>query len=171
VELLLSDQIYSAFQKQLESARRFVWVATADLKSTYIRSEGSFRSILEVFASLVRSGVEIRLIHAKEPGTYFRREFDRFPALLESDRFERFLCPRNHSKCVIVDGKSALVGSANLTGAGMGAKGADKRNFEMAFLTDDPVHIRSIMEHLDSLTMGQYCTKCKLRSVCPDPIA
>ncbi|HBS04823.1 MAG TPA: phosphatidylserine synthase [Leptospiraceae bacterium] len=171
MELLLSEKIYSAFQQDLLQARRFVWIATADLKSTFIESGGKFRSILEVFADLVRNGVEIRLIHAKEPGILFRKEFDRFPALVESDRFERFLCPRNHSKCVIVDGKSAIVGSANLTGAGMGAKGIHKRNFEMAYRTTDARDIQTMMDQLDALCLGDFCQACKLRSACPDPIA
>ena len=171
MELLFSEQIYSSFQQDLLQARRFVWIATADIKSTYIESGKKFRSILEIFAGLVRNGVEVRLIHAKEPGPFFRKEFDRFPELLESDRFERFLCPRNHSKCVIVDGKSALLGSANLTGAGLGAKGIHKRNFEMAVRTTDAFQIQSMMDRLDALCMGEFCKPCKLRSVCPDPIA
>ncbi len=171
MDLLISEKIYAAFQKDLLQARRFVWIATADLKSTFIESGGKFRSILEVFADLVRSGVEIRLIHAKEPGVFFRKEFDRFPELVESDRFERFLCPRNHAKCVIVDGKSALVGSANLTGAGLGAKGVHKRNFEMAYRTTSGPEIQSMMDMLDALCLGDYCKPCKFRSSCPDPIA
>lgn len=43
---------------------------------------------------------------------------------------ERMLCPRVHFKCIIVDGVKAYFGSANLTGAGMGAKSEKKRNFE-----------------------------------------
>ena len=40
---------------------------------------------------------------------------------------ERILCPRVHFKSVIVDGRFAYSGSANLTGAGMGAKSKEKR--------------------------------------------
>ena len=32
-----------------------------------------------------RDGVDIRLIHAKEPGPRFRKDFDRFPELVESE--------------------------------------------------------------------------------------
>ena len=49
---------------------------------------------------------------------------------------ERMLCPRVHFKCIIVDGVKAYFGSANLTGAGMGAKSEKKRNFENGVLTD-----------------------------------
>lgn len=173
MELLFSEQIYERFiLTDMLNARRFLWIATADIKSTFVRAQGrNFVSILAIFAGLVRRGVEVRLIHAKEPGPFFRKEFDRFPELLQSDRFERYLCPRNHSKCIIVDGRVALLGSANLTGAGLGAKGRDKRNFEIAVRTEDPEHLKRLMDHLDALTLGDFCRACKLRSVCPDPIA
>ncbi|MCB1137357.1 MAG: phospholipase [Leptospiraceae bacterium] len=173
MELLFSEQIYERFiLTDMMNARRFLWIATADIKSTFVRAQGrKFVSILQLFASLVRKGVEVRLIHAKEPGPFFRKEFDRFPELVQSDRFERYLCPRNHAKCIIVDGRVALVGSANLTGAGLGAKGKDKRNFEISIRTEDPNHLKDLMNYLDALTLGDYCQSCKLRSVCPDPIA
>lgn len=175
MELLFSEQIYERFVRQdMLQARRFLWIATADVKSTFLKMDSGrsgYVSILEAFSVLVRRGVEIRLIHAKEPGEFFRREFDRFPELMESDRFERYLCPRNHAKCIIVDGRTALVGSANLTGAGLGAKGKDRRNFEMAIRTEDPAHLEQLMAYLDELVLGQFCASCKLRSSCPDPIA
>jgi hypothetical protein len=36
---------------------------------------------LAVLAQLVRKGVEVRLIHAKEPGPAFREDFDKYPSL------------------------------------------------------------------------------------------
>ena len=110
------------------------------------------------------------MIHAKEPGPAFREDFDRFPILIESDRFERILCPRMHMKVFIVDGKCAYVGSANLTGAGIGAKSPRKRNFEAGVLTDEVPMIEQLMEELDRLYLGQHCTDCGRREHCPDPI-
>ena len=57
---------------------------------------------------------------AKDPGPNWRDDFDRYPTLWTA--MERMLCPRVHFKCIIVDGVKAYFGSANLTGAGMGAK-------------------------------------------------
>ena len=73
--------------------------------------------------------MEVRLIHAKEPGPIFREEFDRYPIL--SKRLERALCPRVHFKMMIFDLDEVYIGSANLTGAGIGMKGAKTRNFEV----------------------------------------
>ena len=118
-------------------ARERLWIATADIKDMYVDAGGrNMVPFLEVLDRMRRRGVGIRLIHAKEPGPNWRDDFDRYPGLW--DGMERVLCPRVHFKCIIVDGVKAYFGSANLTGAGMGAKSERKRNFENGVLTDDP---------------------------------
>lgn len=129
------------------------------------------RPFLALLADLVQRGVEIRLLHAKEPGPRFRASFDKYPALIQSERFERALCPRVHFKCIIIDGQRAFIGSANLTGAAVGARHADKRNFEAGVDTRDPKMISGMMELFDEVFLGDACGSCRLRSVCPDPIA
>ncbi len=172
-ELLLNEEIYErVIKKHLPMAQKFVWIATADIKDMHVEHRPrKFDTFLAVFADLVRSGVEIRLIHAKDPGGRFRDDFDRFPELLQSDRFDRVLCVRNHMKCILIDGKLAFFGSANLTGAGMGAKSTKRRNFEVGLLTDEPAKVARMMEFFDSLFMGEFCQACERRDVCPDPIA
>ncbi|MCA9003491.1 MAG: phosphatidylserine synthase, partial [Planctomycetes bacterium] len=107
----------------------------------------------------------------KEPGPAFREDFDRFPALIESERFERILCVRMHMKVIVIDGRLAYVGSANLTGAGLGAKSPKRRNFEAGILTDDEGIIAGLMGELDELYLGRHCDGCERREFCPDPIA
>ncbi|MDF1824865.1 MAG: phospholipase D-like domain-containing protein [Verrucomicrobiales bacterium] len=172
MRVVLNEEIHDAIFKELiPSAKRFVWIATADIKDLhYHRTAKKFDTFLAMFDDLVTDGVEIRLIHAKEPGPRFRKDFDRFPNLIHSDRFERVLCPRNHMKCVIIDGKTAFLGSANLTGAGMGAKSTTRRNFECGMVIDEKDHVAPLMELFDNLFMGEHCTKCDRRDLCPDPI-
>ena len=171
--LVLNEEIHEVvFHELIPSAKRFVWIATADLKDLHLRRPArKFDTFLSLFDELVGDGIEIRLIHAKEPGPRFRADFDRFPSLLTSDRFERVLCPRNHMKCVLVDGTRAFLGSPNLTGAGMGAKSATRRNFEAGMLVDSPGTVRELMDFFDHLFMGEFCPRCDRRDVCPDPIA
>jgi phosphatidylserine/phosphatidylglycerophosphate/cardiolipin synthase-like enzyme len=173
MRLVLNEEIHEAIFKELiPSAKRFVWIATADLKDLhYKRTARKFDTFLAMFDDLVGEGVEIRLIHAKEPGPRFRKDFDRFPRLINSDRFERVLCPRNHMKAVIVDGKRAFLGSANLTGAGMGAKSTTRRNFECGMMVDSKETVGGLMEMFDQIFIGEHCIKCDRRDVCPDPIA
>lgn len=63
-------------------ARKRLWIATADIKDMYVDAGGrEMVPFLEVLADLLERGVEVRLIHAKEPGPNFRQDFDRYPTL------------------------------------------------------------------------------------------
>lgn len=172
MQLILNAQTYETVLLRLvPEAKRYLWVVTADLKDLFVEDgEGKFIPFLAVLAEKLRQGVEVRLIHAKEPGPRFREEFDRFPEFLRSDLFERILCPRMHMKAVVADGRIAYVGSANLTGAGMGAKAENRRNFEAGFVTEDKEQIAQLMSFLDSFYLGDWCTNCQRRDVCPEPV-
>ena len=171
-ELILNEAHYEKVLEKITSrAERFLWIATADIKDVHVEGPGRrFVPFLSVLAELVTAGVDVRLIHAKEPGPAFREDFDRFPVLIESERFERILCPRMHMKVLLADGRLAYIGSANLTGAGMGAKSPERRNFEAGLLTDDSETIETLMDELDKLYLGSHCIGCGRREICPDPI-
>ena len=171
-ELLLNEAIHARVIEELfPSARRYAFIVTADIKDMHVRRGRRFVPFLEVMADAVDRGVAVRLFHAKEPGPRFREDFDRYPSLVRSELFERVLCPRIHTKAVLVDGRAAFIGSANLTGAGLGAKHRDKRNFEAGVLTTDPALVRPLAAWIDALYLGEPCATCRRRDVCPDPIA
>jgi hypothetical protein len=172
MKLVLNHETYEVVLRQIvPAATKWLWLVTADIKDLHVEGgRKKFVPFLEVLAAKVREGVEVRLVHAKEPGPRFRKDFDRFPELIGSDLFNRLLCPRMHMKCVIADGRIAYVGSANLTGAGLGAKSDKRRNFEAGFVTEDRKVIAELMAFLDPFYLGDYCVKCGRRDVCPDPI-
>ena len=149
-------------------AQKRLWIGTADIKDMYvaIRPGGVMAPFLEVLDMLIGRGVEIRLIHAKEPGPNFRQDFDRYPRLWS--KMERVLCPRVHFKCIIVDGAKAYFGSANLTGAGLGAKADGRRNFENGLLTDDPSLVAPLCEQFDAVWRGACCLTCGRKKFCND---
>ena len=145
-----------------------LWIGTADIKDLHVKVGPDSLPFLAVLAKLVRKGVCVRLLHAKEPGPIFREEFDRYPSLFTG--LERALCPRVHFKIFVFDGKEAYIGSANLTGAGMGMKSGRRRNFEAGSLTDDPTLVAAAMDHFDSVWAGFRCRACARKDFCGDPI-
>ena len=77
---------------RVPKVRRSLWIGTADIKDLYVDE----RPFLGLIADLIKSGKDVRLIHAKEPGPNFREDFDRYPVLFTG--LERALCPRVHFK-------------------------------------------------------------------------
>ncbi len=153
------------------AARKFVWIATANLKDMHIEmARRRYKPILEVFGEMAGRGVGFRIIHGELPSRPFRRTLEQLPGLT-GGAMELQICPRSHWKIVIVDGVSAYFGSANFTGAGLGAKSVERRNFELGAFLSDPGEVKQIQSWFDTFWMGAYCPKCAYRDRCPDPIA
>ena len=140
---------YKEVLSRVQSVKHMLWIGTADIKDLYVEVGKEKKPFLALIAQLIRRGVEVRLIHAKEPGPNFRADFDKYPVLY--DRLERVLCPRVHFKMLVFDGKEVYVGSANLTGAGIGMKAESTRNYEAGILTDDPEIIEKAMNQFDEV--------------------
>ena len=159
---------YKEVLSRVQSVKHTLWIGTADIKDLYVEVGKEKKPFLALIAQLIRRGVEVRLIHAKEPGPNFREDFDKYPVLY--DHLERVLCPRVHFKMLIFDCKEVYVGSANLTGAGIGMKAEPTRNFEAGILTDTPEIVNAAIEEFDKVWRGSECKKCQRRHPCPDPI-
>ena len=159
---------YKEVISRVQSVKHTLWIGTADIKDLYIEDVGQKKPFLAMLAKLIRQGVEVRLIHAKEPGPNFREDFDKYPILY--DGLERVLCPRVHFKIIVFDCKEVYIGSANLTGAGIGMKSEGTRNFEAGILTDDPQIVEQAINQFDDVWIGKQCKKCKRRDFCTDPI-
>ena len=169
IQYLPNREIYErVIREVVPQAKDRLWIATADIKDMYVDAGGrDMVPFLAVLDGMLKRGVELRLIHAKDPGPNWRDDFDRYPDLWTG--MERMLCPRVHFKCIIVDGVKAYFGSANLTGGGMGAKSERKRNFENGVLTDDPALVEPLVEQFDSVWRGDFCRDCGRRDFCGDP--
>jgi len=147
-----------------------VWVATANIKATGVLCQNRFMAFPDLLAALVNRGVSVRIIHAELPSRPFRERYEQLDSKGQLSAGVEFLqCIRMHAKIFIVDGTVALVGSPNLTGAGIGAKGQNKRNFEAAFLLEDPGETAPFIEYFDNLWMGGPCSQCGHRAICPAP--
>ena len=167
-QYIANEAHYDKVIEKIKDCKKTLWIGTADIKDLYVKDGRGTKPLLEVLSDLAKRGVEIRLIHAKEPGPAFRQDFDKYPALI--DGMERVLCPRVHFKIIVFDLKTAYVGSANLTGAGLGMKGEKARNFEAGVLSSNKDFVKSAAEQFDSVWMGAHCKGCKRKKFCGDPI-
>lgn len=168
IEFISGSDHYSKVISAVPSVKKSLWIGTADVKDVYVKTCDTVEPFLAVIARLIKRGVEVRLIHAKEPTQMFRDDFDRNPTLITG--LERMLCPRVHFKILIFDFKKAYIGSANLTGAGIGMRSDNRRNFEAGILTDDENLVDAAIEQFDSVWRGEYCRNCGRREYCLDPI-
>ena len=172
VQYISDSDHYEKVLTKASSVKKSLWIATADIKDLHVIS-GTGRAaksipFLEVLANLLDRGIDVRLIHAKEPGPIFRKEFDRYAVLATS--LERMLCPRVHAKMMVFDYHEVYIGSANLTGAGIGMKSATTRNFECGILSDEDSVVTPAIAQFDSIWMGAKCKGCGRKKYCPDPI-
>lgn len=156
-------------EEHLLAARSQVWIATADLKDMHVRSGRGFKPILEQFDAMAARGVHFRIVHSAMPSRYFRDTLEAHPRLVEG-ALELQICPRSHWKMVIVDGEFGYCGSANFTGAGLGAKSATKRNLEIGIVSTDPMWVTQLAGLFDRFWVGEYCDDCRLKHICPDPV-
>lgn len=146
-----NEEHYSEVISRIATVRETLWIGTADIKDVYVKQNGDSIPLLGQLAGLLKRGVGVRLIHAKEPGPNFREDFDRY-------------------KILATDLETAYIGSANLTGAGIGMKSSLRRNFEAGILTNDPQIVEPAIEQFDTLWMGAHCEKCGRQEFCGDKI-
>ncbi len=180
MRLVADREHYELVIDAVLDAKQSVWIATANLKDLMVEDSAvypgrrrgrrsHYRSVLESFAALASRGVELRILHAGTPSRAFRGSFDEQETLVAGG-LEMRRCPRVHLKTVVVDASLAYLGSANWTGAGMGAKGDGRRNFELGFVTRDDGVIDDVQERFDRIWRGAECANCRLRDDCEMPL-
>ncbi len=169
--VLNDDHLGEVLTVALDQCRHRLFISTADLKDVHLPPpEGSrrrrARSIVDVLAEVGGRGVEVRILHSGVPsGPFLKRLKGGVPPGLIMRR-----CPRVHAKAVIADGKWMYLGSANLTGAGLGAKSVRRRNFEAGVWTDETDLIDGVADMLDRVWGGAECVDCGRREYCPEPL-
>lgn len=174
--LVGADHYAELVQKELPCAEVALWIATANLKElrveapvgTRARARGRYVSVLETLESLANRGVDVRILHGRAPSRAFAAELASRRELADKGLLRE--CPRVHMKLIAVDGRSLYLGSANFTGAGIGARGESRRNFEIGILTDDEHLLDVLQARFDAIWSGMECSGCGLRRECPKPI-
>ena len=182
LELISGRGHYDRVIRAVLSAHTSVWIATANVKELLVDDgraapgrgrrlgRAGFVSVLARLDELAARGVELRVLHAELPSRPFRERLAHHPRLVAGGLSLR-RCPRVHLKAVIVDGELLYLGSANWTGAGLGARGAGRRNFELGVVTDDGPLLDQVQSMYERIWTGGECAACKLRDDCPGPLS
>ena len=161
-----NEHHYSEVVERMKTAKKSLRIGTADIKDLYVSENGIVVPLMKVWSDLIKKGVDVQLIHAKEPGKNFKDDFDKYPILWS--KLNRMLCPRVHFKIVIIDDQIAYSGSANLTGAGIGMKSKNRRNFESGFLTNHPQIVKSLITQFQNVWNKSHCRTCERKTFCQD---
>ncbi|MBK6513198.1 MAG: phospholipase D family protein [Polyangiaceae bacterium] len=162
----------------IEAVRRAevsVWIATANLKDVHVearvgtraRARGRFESLMDELGELCARGVEVRILHSGAPSGPLSARLARGG---RARKVELRRCVRVHMKMIAIDGRLLYLGSANFTGAGLGAKVEGRRNFEAGILTTDDVLLDRMQAELDAIWSGKECGGCRVRAECPRPL-
>jgi phosphatidylserine/phosphatidylglycerophosphate/cardiolipin synthase-like enzyme len=181
MELVSGRGHYDRVLAAVLDAKVSVWIATANVKELMVEDHrarpgrrrsmkrAEYVSVLSHLDDLAARGVELRLLHAELPSRPFREELAQHPKLVAGGLALR-RCPRVHLKAVIVDGALLYLGSANWTGAGLGAKGSGRRNFELGIVTDDGPLLDQVQALYERIWSGGECGSCRLHDECPGPL-
>ena len=165
LDMLFDGAIYTeALLPTLRIARRQLRIATANIKDVWIESRSGYVPLVQLLVQKAEAGVRVQVLHCGGRSGRFQQ---RLTGLKLPAAFEMRTCRRNHMKCVLADGFQAYAGSANMTGAGLGAKSAARRNFEVGFLTRDLRLVRELDRQFERIWTGLSCATCRRRVHCP----
>jgi len=146
-------------------AKDYIFIATANVKDMFVESGDTYISIVEKFRDLCKRGVEIRLLHSSVPSKSFLKNLKE-TRLDKMQNFMMLRCVRCHLKAVIIDGERVFIGSANLSGAGLGAKRENRRNFEIGIASSDTALVDRVSSFFKMIWNSSFCPDCGRRAVC-----
>ena len=92
IHYIADKEHYTKVLALCEKVKHDLWIGTADLEDLYEARARDLASFLSMLNKRMKQGVNVRLLHVKEPGENFREDFDKYPGLWI--RLERRLCPR-----------------------------------------------------------------------------
>ena len=160
-DLLSSQKDFIAFCKHIQESKQSILIMseiTADFKIPL--SQHRWISFSDLLNDQAKKGVRIKIIYGE------KNSYQLFiTKLLKSIRY-RF-CPRNHAKIIVVDNKIAYVGSANISGSGIGQSIKYGSNFELGIITSDSHLLARIRAFFEYRWDKKDCQYCKYKNKCP----
>lgn len=164
-DFVFDEQIYRrVLKEEVPATRHELIIASALVKQTRVESAHGIVPFCELLGDLVKRNVRVIVLFSGKPSRPFVDSLREFPDVLSGVKWR--ICPRNHMKVVLVDRQTLYLGSANLTGAGLGMKGKNKRNFEFGFVTKDRNLIARMSDILAKIINGDHCDTCGTKKLC-----
>ena len=153
--LIISDYEHYEWvvEKMMLKAKKSLLISTADVKNLFISEYSS--SLLDLFNQ--NGEVKVKILHGSNPTMSFK---EKFKELNPKKWLKLKYCNRIHMKYVISDDAVAYLGSANFTGAGLGAKSPVNRNFESGLITVNPTIIKYMKQRFMAIWNEKYCADC-----------
>ncbi|MCK5833355.1 phospholipase D family protein [bacterium] len=168
IEYIESEEHYShVVEGIMVKAKDRLDIATANIKAIRIIKGRSSIDLLDFLHQRLSRGIQVRILHSAVPSEYLLHRMAKKPL---PAGFAMRRCPRVHQKTFLADDKLLYIGSANLTGAGIGAKSSNRRNFEVGFLTDERQFIDKAGSLFEMIWCGDMCLKCGRKNICPIPL-
>ena len=81
IKYISNEQHYNEVLSLASKCKESLCIETADIKDLHVKVGDTQEPFLMIVAESLKRGVDVMLIHAKEPGPNFREDFDRFPIL------------------------------------------------------------------------------------------
>ena len=141
-------------------AQESIIIGTYNLQNIKIQQRNRNTSLSEVLIQKAKRNVKILIcLAAFMRKSRFINTLRTHPVAHTHKLAIRF-CRRMHFKTIIVDLKYAYIGTANISGAGIGLKSQQRRNFELGFVTRDIELIADVGTTFMEIFNGKYCDKC-----------
>ena len=88
IKFISNSDHYTEVLARAASVKETLWIGTADIKDLYVGDGRDKKPFIGVKADLVKRGVGVRMIHAKEPEANNELSFGNCPG---RDKFPKFL--------------------------------------------------------------------------------
>lgn len=162
---LISFSNYEVFNEkilnQIIQTRKILLLGSFNLQNIRLRLNNRYIKFSEILEKLTKRNVAIYIL--LQPRA---RKSSVIQSLRYINKNYKNLiirtCSRVHLKTIIIDLKIAYIGSANITGFGLGTRSKAKRNFELGFITTDKEIISNVTRNFLDIFKGKYCnsTNC-----------
>ena len=143
--------------EQIVKIKKYLLIGTYNLQDIRLNLNNKFISLSDVLINLANKGVIIYFLI--QPRAYKTKLITKLRNNIKNGNLRVKSCSRIHLKTIIIDLKLAYLGSANLTGFGLGTRSAMKRNFEIGLVTTEESLIAQITRNFLNIFDGKYCNK------------